>query len=140
MIDLDFEITSSGPLFDGRLETKLNQGQRQGIVEIVDRGWGLLNEMLTMKPRGVYLSVQEAEPGKASRGYYRGHLSAQIRDSSFGFISDSGVVYGPWLEGTGSANTTTRFKGYSSFRKTAQRLRSEATQIMQRALRGALRV
>lgn len=28
-----------------------------------------------------------------------------------------GAVYGPWLEGVGSRNQTTRFKGYWAFRK-----------------------
>jgi len=31
-------------------------------------------------------------------------------------IHDQRMVYGPWLEGTGSRNLTTRFKGYRTFR------------------------
>lgn len=32
-------------------------------------------------------------------------------------VHDSGVIYGPWLEGTGSRNApVTRFKGYHAFR------------------------
>lgn len=34
----------------------------------------------------------------------------------------AGPVYGPWLEGVGSRNQTTRFKGYRAFRKAAQAL------------------
>lgn len=33
-----------------------------------------------------------------------------------------GPVYGPWLEGVGSRNNTTRFKGYHAFRKATQAL------------------
>ncbi len=32
-------------------------------------------------------------------------------------VNDRGVVYGPWLEGAGSRNRTTRFKGYHLWRK-----------------------
>lgn len=35
-------------------------------------------------------------------------------------VDDRGVIYGPWLEGTGSRNRTTRFKGYASFRRALQ--------------------
>jgi hypothetical protein len=30
-------------------------------------------------------------------------------------IHDRGVIYGPWLEGTGERNKTTSFKGYHAF-------------------------
>jgi hypothetical protein len=39
------------------------------------------------------------------------------------------VIYGPWLEGTGSRNATTRFKGYASFRRAAQVTRSRVRHI-----------
>lgn len=140
MIDLDFEVQAHGPLFDGRVEQGLIRAQRTGIREVVDRGFGILNQVLTMRPAGVYLSVEEAEPGKASKGYYRGHLHGEVRDSSFGYISDSGVIYGPWLQGTGSANATSRFKGYAAFRHTGQRLAREAGTIMQSVLNRVFRV
>jgi hypothetical protein len=44
-------------------------------------------------------------------------------------VTDSGVIYGPWLEGTGSRNRTTRFKGYATFRKAAQELDRRAFRI-----------
>src|SRR5688572_24813417 len=46
-------------------------------------------------------------------GYYQSQIG--IRGAPGGLeVTDSGVVYGPWLEGTGSKNfPVTRFKGYS---------------------------
>jgi hypothetical protein len=35
-------------------------------------------------------------------------------------VTDQGVIYGPWLEGVGSRNRSTRFKGYFHFRQTTQ--------------------
>lgn len=37
-------------------------------------------------------------------------------------IHDQRMIYGPWLEGTGSRNRTTRFKGYRTFRIITQEL------------------
>lgn len=54
-------------------------------------------------------------------------------------VHDSGVIYGPWLEGTGSRNRTTRFKGYASFRKAAQRLEwYKAERVLKRPLARAI--
>lgn len=41
-------------------------------------------------------------------------------------VTDGGVVYGPWLEGTSSRNDRTRFKGYATFRRIGQELASQA--------------
>jgi len=44
------------------------------------------------------------------------------------------AMYGPWLEGTGSRNLTTRFKGYWGFRRAAVRLDAEAEAIAEKAV------
>lgn len=58
---------------------------------------------------------------KAPTGYYESNVriknSNEVWDGGLG-----GPVYGPWLEGVGSRNNTTRFKGYHAFRKAAQAL------------------
>lgn len=45
-----------------------------------------------------------------------------------------GALYGPWLEGTGSRNKTTRFKGYKNFRKIRLWLRKQVTPMAQEKL------
>ena len=40
-------------------------------------------------------------------------------------IHDRGVIYGPWLAGQGSRNATTRFKGYTHWRRAFQYLEQE---------------
>lgn len=47
-------------------------------------------------------------------------------------IHDRGIVYGPWLEGVGSRNKTTRFKGYSHWRRTFQYLKKQVDGITER--------
>lgn len=56
---------------------------------------------------------------KNPTGYYESQV--RIEQGPRGpFLTDggeAGPVYGPWLEGVGSRNHTTRFKGYHAFRK-----------------------
>lgn len=57
-------------------------------------------------------------------GYYESHV--HINNTTNGAVVEdgglAGPVYGPWLEGVGSRNATTRFKGYHAFRNAAQAL------------------
>jgi len=71
------------------------------------------------------------------------YYETQIRIESRGFnersVNDSGVIYGPWLEGTGSRNRTTRFKGYASFRRAAQSTQARVPQLARAAVERAAR-
>ena len=61
---------------------------------------------------------------KQPTGYYESNV--EIHNTTTGTeVWDGGYagpVYGPWLEGVGSRNNTTRFKGYHAFRKAAMAL------------------
>lgn len=48
------------------------------------------------------------------------------------------MIYGPWLEGTGSRNKTSRFKGYRIWRTIRGVLEGETPGICQRILTGFL--
>src|SRR5688500_15489716 len=58
---------------------------------------------------------------KNTTSYYESNVrirnNKEVWDGGLG-----GPVYGPWLEGIGSRNNTTRFKGYHAFRKAADAL------------------
>ena len=58
---------------------------------------------------------------KSPTGYYESHIRVD-RVNNDRVVNDSGVVYGPWLEGVSSRNQSTSFKGYHDFRKAAQEL------------------
>jgi len=56
---------------------------------------------------------------------------AAIGDLKAAEVHDSGIVYGPWLEGVGSRNyPVTRFKGYSTFRKVRQEIERKAPRML----------
>lgn len=59
-------------------------------------------------------------------GYYQSQVRINRQADSI-VVDDNGVIYGNWLEGTGSRNyPTTRFKGYSTFRLVAQGVDKDA--------------
>jgi hypothetical protein len=73
--------------------------------------------------------ILQAQYFKRPTGYYGRHIVNQDMGSQH-VIHDSGVVYGPWLEGVGSRNFPhTRFKGYSIMRKTTRAMQDRAKQL-----------
>jgi len=133
-----FEIKTTGTIFDPHKTSKVfHQARRATIRELVERGEQELDTAyLLPKPRGKFLSIGEAGKGKASTGNYRRNVHGKVRSigpNTVGKIHDSGVVYGPWLEGTSSRNQTTRFKGYASFRRVKQWLeKGIASRVMKK--------
>jgi len=125
------EIKTDGPIFDKiKTDSIVNEARRATIRELIEKGEQRLDKMLKPRPGGVYLSIQQAGKGKASTGNYRRRVQGNVTSAgawTVGKIHDSGVVYGPWLEGTSARNQTTRFKGYAQFRKTKDWL--EKTQM-----------
>lgn len=66
-------------------------------------------------------------------GYYESRVVTDVSADGVE-ISDGGVIYGPWLEGTGSRNATSRFKGYATFRKVSQDMEKKAVTEGERVL------
>lgn len=106
-------MSVSGPLFDGRagaaLDRYVDAVQDRLADEATDRIHALLAGSL-----------------KHPTGYYESHIHTE-RSTSDRTVTDTPVVYGPWLEGLGSRNfPKTRFRGYGSFRKATQDLDAQA--------------
>lgn len=72
-------------------------------------------------------------------GYYESRIQTTTVSADTDKVHDSNVVYGPWLEGTGSRNSTTRFKGYATFRLVAQQLQRDAGAIADRHVTSLVR-
>lgn len=59
-------------------------------------------------------------------------LQTEARREAPGWmIWDQRLIYGPWLEGTGSRNRTSRFKGYGIWRAAVGKINSRAVAIGQ---------
>ena|SRR5258708_5090472 len=119
------DIIKHGPIFDGRAEIALDEFVRvseelmahAAMDQVIER----LNSVL-----------------QHPTGYYESQIAVEKRFDAYA-VTDSGVVYGPWLEGTGSRNKTTRFKGYSTFRIIRDKIRGEAKVQAEVILRPFLR-
>lgn len=75
---------------------------------------------------------------KNPTGHLASRVSIERRTRSEFVVTDGGVIYGPWIEGTGSRNSTTRFKGYHTYREVAQRLEADAQDIAEEVIRREL--
>lgn len=117
--------TMSGPLFNGDAEriTAL-------AAQAIERDLAVEGEQIVARNLDTSL--------RNPTGYYESQVEATPEGGDWE-VTDNGVVYGPWLEGVGSRNQTTRFKGYATFRRAAQELQRRAGPIAQRAAEPFLR-
>lgn len=120
-MDTDFAMDFSGPLFDNRALEALVDYRDAIEYDLSERG-----EELVLQRLGHVL--------RHPTGRYESH----VKDRAFRNarqVWDEKSVYGPWLEGTGSRNSTTRFKGYRTFRQSTQQLERESLRIAEQTLR-----
>jgi len=115
---MSVQIRVSGPVFGPGAAAIVEDAVRETIGDILARGEELVKEQLY--------------PGHGLvTGHYRRSIRGERTDSQHGRIHDSNVIYGPWLEGVGSRNSSTRFRGYSMFRNARQQLDREAGRMLQ---------
>lgn len=119
------DVDTSGPIFNGTAQHHVSEFLREVVWEIAKEGRG-------------DLGVRFIKVFKKPTGYYESHVEA-VRPtpgpSPVARIHDNGVIYGHWLEGTGSRNyPVTRFKGYASFRTVTQELQRKVAGIAARHL------
>lgn len=63
-------------------------------------------------------------------GFNVSHVQVRNISSSLTQVQQTNAVYGPWIEGTGSRNKTTRFKGYWTFRTIGTEMRGKVGTII----------
>lgn len=116
---LDVSSRGNGPLFDGRARALANAYVDRLERDLAEEGLGILRDEMHAvfrNPTGYYESRCKVEDGHK--------------------ITDSRVVYGPWLAGVGSRNfPVTRFKGYDHWIRTRAQLNERKVGIGERLLR-----
>jgi hypothetical protein len=118
----EFEVHRRGPIFDGRMRRAASDYADAAEYAIAQRG----EQMIHQRLRAVL---------RHPTGYYESRIQVGRGASGRYVISDGGVIYGPWLEGTGSRNSpVTRFPGYATFRRTKALLDRQAPGIAQQLL------
>lgn len=115
-------ISKTGPLFNGLAKKAARDFTREASLEIAKEGQSMWIAQLNRSM-------------KHPTGYYTSNIMIN-RAGNSNTVHDNDVIYGAWLEGTGSRNfPVTRFKGYHSMRKVRQKLDSKAPRIAERVLR-----
>lgn len=117
---MDVQTQRSGPLFDGRLEAAVANAAPDAEKTMATLGASMVRSRLN-------------DVLKTQTPIYRFKVVAQP-DAPGWLIHDQKMIYGPWLEGTGSRNRTTRFKGYRTFRIITQQLNARALEIGNRVV------
>ena len=115
-------VTARGPLFDGTAAVQVKHFLDEAVQTVAHQG--------QQDVRTLGMS-QYQHP----TGYYSSNVLAERVSAERSRVHDSMVVYGPWLEGVGSRNATTRFKGYRTWRITRQKLERAAPRIAIRVLK-----
>lgn len=117
---LDVDVRVSGPLFDGRAVAALDDFADAAEDALAREGVAEVRTVLASSLRN-------------PTGFYESRIRTDFVRGDH-VVDDSGVVYGPWLEGVTSANQTTGFRGYQQFRRATQALQSRAAQVAERVL------
>jgi hypothetical protein len=130
------KLTVKGPLVEGKARPEIRAAVEAAVAELTEIGHERISLMARPRPAGVFKSLAEAGAA-VSKGYYRANIHRESHGMT-GVIGDSGVIYGPWLEGTGSRNASTRFKGYAMFRRTAQFLESRKQRVLDAHIKSAV--
>jgi hypothetical protein len=109
-------VTTSGPFFDGRADAAV-----EDACEEAERSIGIIGASMVRTELAGVLRVETP--------FYR--MQVEARPDPPGWrITDQGVIYGHWLEGTGSRNyPRTRFRGYATFRRMTQAIQARAATI-----------
>jgi hypothetical protein len=115
------EINVSGPIFDGRAAAAAAEFTEQIKQDVAAQGYA--NVMTNLNT-----SIRHPTP------YYETQITTSRHGDAL-VVNDRDIIYGPWLEGVGSRNKTTRFKGYFSFRRATQELRKQVKGLSDRLLR-----
>lgn len=119
------DVEFRGPLFDRRAEAAFADYAEDLEAEIAQEGVDLVQRYL-----GAFV--------KHPTGYYSSRIRVEQRGTQH-MVTDSGVVYGPWLAGVSERNRSTRFKGYKHWLLATQELEKRSGRIAQRLMPRLLR-
>lgn len=109
-------VEISGPIFDGRASAAVERLCDEAQRAVAQQGFADVHQILNAR-------IQHPTP------YYETQITVEAMDGGQ-VVHDRGVIYGPWLNGTGSRNETTRFKGYGAFRITKQELHEKVPALV----------
>jgi hypothetical protein len=117
------EYERSGPFFDPVIRDEI-------IRRYCEHTENTLGEMGKELIIGILPAMYKRDRVDPHPGLYESAIHTERSMADHLIITDTPVVYGPWLEGVGSRNSpVTRFPGYHTFRKVTGILDSLAEEV-----------
>jgi hypothetical protein len=120
-------VIMTGPVFDGRAPAEVKVACRDIEEALAGEASRIIKEYLPTQYK--YLGGSggnpQDNPVPPNAGYYVSQIHTEA-SAEGAVVTDTQVIYGPWLEGVSSRNQATRFPGYGAFRKATQTLEVEA--------------
>ena len=135
-------VKLSGPIFDGTAERASARGCEAIRAKVAEMGEILAGSALMASIRREHTgrAVRSVTTTDKSTVYQTGKYSMPVvAGPGETIVTTDLATYGPWLEGSGSRNETTRFKGYHSFRIATQELDAVAEGLAEDAFQPYLR-
>ena len=123
-LSIQTRMHASGPLFDHRSTAAFDDFQEELEEEAAEWALDHIKDTYHRSFRNPTPAYEFTVRVRKSRA------GSEVWDGGHG-----GAVYGPWLEGVGSRNRTTRFKGYWAFRKATAALDRNIDDIGDRLFR-----
>ncbi len=120
------KVTMTGPMFDGRAVRALDRLGEDATEAVADQGVTDVKQFLDSVLRN-------------PTGFYQSRLRVEEKTRNRSLVTDSGVVYGPWLAGVSRRNQTSSFKGYAHWRRVTQRLQRDVVKITRAVTRRRVR-
>lgn len=117
----EFEVHFAGPMFDGR------------AVEAMKRLVSETQTTVAKYTEDTWRAFMDASFRHQSPNGYQSHVNIARRDKDL-VVNDgwpeSGLKYGPWLEGVGSRNSpVTRFPGYFALHRAYVKVSGEIDEV-----------
>ena len=121
--DVRVNSSASGPWASGRAGRALHDYSDDVEYQVAREGERMVHQRLRQVLRH-------------PTGYYQSKISVDRTSGGRYMVHDQRMIYGPWLEGTGSRNSpVTRFPGYWHWKRTKALVAARGPQIAENAVR-----
>lgn len=129
------DVDVSGPLFTGSLGRAIARGCEEARQNVGEMGVEMVRARFdtVLRHDAPAYRTGKRVPGTLRAAVQVAHEGDLVR------VHNGDVIYRAWIEGTGSRNRSTRFKGYRTFRKVGQLLRLRAVVEVRRQVADAVR-
>jgi len=130
------DVRESGPLFDGGADRAVRDYCRDVERRLAEEAARRVRLYLPTQYKYLHGTGEVPRPEVdrgAGPGYYASQVHAEASIEQYR-VTDSGVIYGPWLEGVSERNMAYRFPGYHAFRKIASEMNRESGELAEEIL------